>query len=184
MGKLKDLAEKCCTQETFVIENPGPKLLAFINDMRERKNKMIEESKREYIRHAFLSDDNMHNTFYWYKDIIKYKVNLNDKYVLHILTENYPDDETDEKLENALESFGYEGDVIFLKNDEDEYQVFGVFNNGTNGKEGCILNSMKDVTNRLEKLKSNENVKWCQILDTTIDNMDDVYAWYLTFTLK
>lgn len=24
MGKLKDLAEKCCTQETFVIENPGP----------------------------------------------------------------------------------------------------------------------------------------------------------------
>lgn len=42
MGKLKDLAEKCCTQETFVIENPGPKLLAFINDMRERKNKMIE----------------------------------------------------------------------------------------------------------------------------------------------
>lgn len=64
MGKLKDLAEKCCTQETFVIENPGPKLLAFINDMRERKNKMIEESKREYIRHAFLSDNNMHNTFY------------------------------------------------------------------------------------------------------------------------
>lgn len=184
MGKLKDLAEKCCTQETFVIENPGPKLLAFINDMRECKNKMIEESKREYIRHAFLSDNNMHNTFYWYKDVIKYKVNLNDKYTLHILTENYPDDETDEKLEKALESFGYEGDVIFLKNNKNEYQVFGVFYNGTNGKEGCILNSMKDVTNRLEKLKSNENVKWCQILDTAIDNADDVYAWYLTFTLK
>ena len=121
MGKLKDLAEKCCTQETFVIENPGPKLLAFINDMRERKNKMIEESKREYIRHAFLSDDNMHNTFYWYKDAIKYKVNLNDKYTLHILTENYPDGETDEKLEKALESFGYEGDVIFLKNNKNIY---------------------------------------------------------------
>lgn len=184
MGKIKDLTRKYYTQETFIIENPAPKLIAFINEMQARKNKMIEETERKYIRYAFISDDNMHNTFDRYKDVIKHKVNLNDKYTLHILTENYPDDETIEKIENALESFGYKGDVVVIKNDDDKYQVFGVFHNGTNGKEGCILNSMKDVVNRLEKLKSNKNVKWCQILYTAIDNLDDVYSWYLTFTLK
>lgn len=184
MGKLKDIIEKYGTQETIVIENPGPKFLAFIRKCQEQKTKLIDEARREHIRHAFLSDDNMEDTFYWYKDVIKYKVNLNDKYTIHILTENYPDDETSEKLESALESFQCYGDVIILKNDEGDYQIFTVYNNGTNGKENCILNSMKDVTERLEKLKANENVAWCQILDTHIDSLDDVYAWYLTFILK
>lgn len=56
--------------------------------------------------------------------------------------------------------------------------------------KSVVLNEIKkfileDFAAKLYSLyESYENVKWCQILDTAIDNADDVYAWYLTFTLK
>lgn len=179
------------TQEVFVIENPGPKLLSFIEKMRDYKNKKIKETKREYIRSKFINDNNMNNTFYKYKNSIYNVTNINDKYKLHILTEKYPSDEVIynlndilDKLNNVIDNVDISSDVVIIENENEEIQVFTVLNNGTNGKEGNITNSMREIVTKIDKLALNKNVRWCTILDTHIDNIDDVYAWYLTFIMK
>lgn len=172
------------TQEVFVIENPGPKLISFIEKMRNYKNEKIKETKREYIRSKFINDNNMNNTFYKYKNSIDDVTNINDKYKLHILTEKYPSDEVIDNLNDILDNVDISSDVVIIENENEEIQIFTVLNNGTNGKESSITNSMKEITNKLYKLALNKNVRWCTILDTHIDCIDDVYAWYLTFTMK
>lgn len=52
--------------------------------------------------------------------------------------------------------------------------------NGTNGAEGCIINSMEDVLKNLRKYKG---VNWSQLLEVGIDNADDLYWWYVTFSI-
>lgn len=49
--------------------------------------------------------------------------------------------------------------------------------------EGCIINSMEDVLNVLKNLRKYKGVNWSQLLEVGIDNADDLYWWYVTFTL-
>lgn len=62
-------------------------------------------------------------------------------------------------------------------------QVYMTISNGTNGAEGCIINSMEDVLNVLKNLRKYKGVNWSQLLEVGIDNADDLYWWYVTFTL-
>lgn len=55
--------------------------------------------------------------------------------------------------------------------------------NGTNGAEGCIINSMEDVLNVLKNLRKYKGVNWSQLLEVGIDNADDLYWWYVTFSI-
>lgn len=55
--------------------------------------------------------------------------------------------------------------------------------NGTNGAEGCIINPMEDVLNVLKNLRKYKGVNWSQLLEVGIDNADDLYWWYVTFSI-
>lgn len=54
---------------------------------------------------------------------------------------------------------------------------------GISGAEGCIINSMEDVLNVLKNLRKYKGVNWSQLLEVGIDNADDLYWWYVTFSI-
>lgn len=99
---------------------------------------------------------------------------------------------TDEPLQaNVLEHIE---DIIL--NIKDHYETFAVvprgksklqvymtISNGTNGAEGCIINPMEDVLNVLKDLRKCKGVTWSQLLEVGIDNADDLYWWYVTFSI-
>lgn len=72
-------------------------------------------------------------------------------------------------------------------NEEERKQVIKLFNSGTwydtFGAEGCIINSMEDVLNVLKNLRKYKGVNWSQLLEVGIDNADDLYWWYVTFSI-
>lgn len=65
-----------------------------------------------------------------------------------------------------------------------EVQFYGVKQTGTNGKEGSIKSSLEEVAKILGKLDSRSDVKWSQILDVSIDNIDDLYGFVITFVFN
>ena len=67
------------------------------------------------------------------------------------------------------------GGIIFKSGD----YYYGIYCNGSNGKENCILNSMKEVVNYLEDIK--EDWDYCNICDSYFDITDDVYYWLFIF---
>ena len=64
-----------------------------------------------------------------------------------------------------------------------EVQVYVVKHCGTNGKEGSIKSSLEEVVKILDKLDAKSEVKWSQVLDVSIDNLDDIYFFVITFVL-
>lgn len=66
---------------------------------------------------------------------------------------------------------------------ESKLQVYMTISNGTNGAEGCIINPMEDVLNVLKDLRKCKGVTWSQLLEVGIDNADDLYWWYVTFSI-
>ena len=69
--------------------------------------------------------------------------------------------------------------VILTKSDG-TVQLYFIKGTGTNGKEGSIKNSLIEVAALLEEL---EDVTWTQVLDISIDNVDDVYTFVVTCTV-
>ena len=64
-------------------------------------------------------------------------------------------------------------------NDNGKEQAFVIYHNGTNGKEGNVLNSMRDSSEKLEKIQG--FTEWATLLDCHCDTLDDVYGWLFTF---
>ena len=64
-----------------------------------------------------------------------------------------------------------------------EVQVYAVKNTGSNGKENSIKTSLEEVAKILAKLDSKSEIQWSQVLDVSIDNIDDLYAFVITFVL-
>lgn len=62
-------------------------------------------------------------------------------------------------------------------------QLFFVKGCGSNGKEGSIKSSLIELANLLDDLDSIEEITWSQILDASIDNIDDVYTFVVTCTV-
>ena len=65
-----------------------------------------------------------------------------------------------------------------------EVQFYGVKQTGTNGKEGSIKSSLEEVAKLLGKLDSRSDIKWSQVLDVSIDNIDDLYGFVITFVFN
>ena len=42
---------------------------------------------------------------------------------------------------------------------------------------------MEDVLNVLKDLRKYKGVTWSQLLEVRIDNADDLYWWYVTFSI-
>jgi len=75
--------------------------------------------------------------------------------------------------------------VLVWKNSwSGDIQVFFTYHNGTNGEENNIINSMKDCAKFLEKINNHPDIEWVTTLDAEFDTCDDVYSWWITFTLK
>lgn len=75
--------------------------------------------------------------------------------------------------------------VLVWKNSwSGDIQIFFTYHNGTNGLEGNIINSMKDCVKVLERINNCSDVEWTTVLDARFDTCDDVYSWWITFTLK
>ena len=64
-----------------------------------------------------------------------------------------------------------------------EVQVYAVKCTGSNGKENSIKTSLEEVEKILTKLDSKSEIQWSQVLDVSIDNIDDLYAFVITFVL-
>ena len=64
-----------------------------------------------------------------------------------------------------------------------EVQVYAVKCTGSNGKENSIKTSLEEVAKILTKLDLKSEIQWSQVLDVSIDNIDDLYAFVITFVL-
>lgn len=74
--------------------------------------------------------------------------------------------------------------VLLYTNKRGEKQLFFIYCNGTNGREGDVVTSLLDVYNTLSLLKDNPLVKYTTLLEYEPDHIDDVYYWFITFILK
>lgn len=79
----------------------------------------------------------------------------------------------------------YDIKTAVLEHDEDmKPQLSFVKFTGSNGKECSIKSSLLEMYCLLNDLESESCVDWCQILDISIDNADDTYAFLVTLILK
>ena len=73
--------------------------------------------------------------------------------------------------------------VVYNDSNADELKVFFLKHTGTNGKEGSIKNSLSEIVKILNKLEGYKEITWAQVLDVSIDSLDDVYSFLLIITL-
>ena len=69
---------------------------------------------------------------------------------------------------------------IVLTKSDGSIQLFFVKGTGTNGKECSIKSSLIEVAELLENLDNKKEIIWSQVLDASIDNLDDVYNFVIT----
>ena len=65
-----------------------------------------------------------------------------------------------------------------------EAQIYFIKGTGTNGKECSIKNSLLEIYELLCELDKNKLIEHSQVLDTSIDNCDDVYTFVITCTIN
>ena len=73
--------------------------------------------------------------------------------------------------------------VLLIKCDG-TIQLFAAKKFGSNGEECSIKSSLVDAASILTKLEKRKEVEWAQILDVSIDNLDDLYDFLFTVTFK
>ena len=73
--------------------------------------------------------------------------------------------------------------VLLIKGDGD-IQLFAAKKFGTNGEECSIKSSLINAADTLSKLEKRKEVDWAQVLDVSIDNLDDLYDFLFTVTFN
>lgn len=73
--------------------------------------------------------------------------------------------------------------VLMVKGDG-VIQLFAAKKFGTNGEECSIKSSLIDAADTLSKLEKRKEVDWAQVLDVSIDNLDDLYDFLFTVTFN
>jgi len=86
-------------------------------------------------------------------------------------------------VNDIVSTFDFKCPVIETKING-EVQVYAVKHTGSNGKEGNIKTSLEEIAKILGKLESKPAIQWAQVLDVSIDNIDDLYAFVITFTFN
>ena len=71
-----------------------------------------------------------------------------------------------------------------LTNCDGTVQLFFIMGGGTNGEECSIKSSLIKAVQVLNGLEAIKEIDWAQILDVSIDNMDDIYNFVVTCTIK
>lgn len=79
----------------------------------------------------------------------------------------------------------YRMKYVVLEHDENmKPQITFIKHTGSNGKECSIKQSLMDVYFLLNDLEREERVEWAQVLDVSIDVLDDVYDFAITLILN
>ena len=71
--------------------------------------------------------------------------------------------------------------VVMFRNNGD-IQLFAAKKFGSNGQECSIKSSLIEAADILTKLEKRKEVQWAQVLDVSIDNLDDLYDFLFTVT--
>lgn len=74
--------------------------------------------------------------------------------------------------------------VVLEQDDNMKPQITFIKHTGTNGKKRPIKQSLMDVYFLLNDLEQEERVEWAQVLEVSIDVLDDVYDFAITLILK
>ena len=91
-------------------------------------------------------------------------------------------DETLEAIRNYRSKINDDCNIWITTNIYGEEQAYVIYHNGTNGREGNALNSMRDAANKLEIVQSFTD--WATLIDCYCDTCDDVYSWLFTFVAQ
>ena len=86
-------------------------------------------------------------------------------------------------VKEVISTFGLKCPIVQTKING-EVQFYGVKHTGTNGKEGSIKSSLEEVAKILGKLQAKSEIQWAQVLDVSIDNIDDLYGFVITFVFN
>lgn len=73
--------------------------------------------------------------------------------------------------------------VLLIKGDG-SIQLFAAKKFGSNGEECSIKSSLINAADILSKLEKRKEVEWAQVLDVSIDNLDDLYDFLFTVTFN
>ena len=86
-------------------------------------------------------------------------------------------------VKEVSSTLGLSTPVVYNDCNADELKVFFLKHTGTNGKEGSIKNSLSEMAKILSKLEGYKEITWAQVLDVSIDSLDDVYSFLVVVTL-
>ena len=138
----------------------------------------MEKFTKEYLKNILEQQDYkkfvcLHPSIYYHEDLLIDNGNI------------YSVDGTELSLEqiDMIHSIT-RGYVLVYTNKRGEKQLFFIYCNGTNGREGDVVTSLLDVYNILSLLKNNPLVKYTTLLEYEPDHIDDVYYWFITFILE
>lgn len=73
--------------------------------------------------------------------------------------------------------------VVLIKGDG-TIQLFAAKKFGSNGEECSIKSSLINAADMLTRLEKRKEVEWAQVLDVSIDNLDDLYDFLFTVTFN
>ena len=69
---------------------------------------------------------------------------------------------------------------IVIGSTENEPQLFFIKNGGKNEIGGSIKDSLTEVAKILSKLDDKDEITWSQVLNVSIDSIDDIYYFLVT----
>lgn len=73
---------------------------------------------------------------------------------------------------------------VLLFRDNGDVQLFAAKKFGSNGAECSIKSSLIEAADILSKLEKRKELKWAQVLDVSIDNLDDLYDFLFTVVFE
>lgn len=88
-----------------------------------------------------------------------------------------------EDVMNLCTNFEFLWPVVLIKGDG-TIQLFAAKKFGSNGLEGSIKSSLVSAADILTKLEKRKEINWAQVLDVSIDNLDDLYDFLFTVTFN
>lgn len=86
-------------------------------------------------------------------------------------------------IQKIVKEFNFTYPTVLSKCDG-KIQLFFIMGGGTNGEECSIKSSLVKAVQVLNGLEGHKEIDWAQVLDVSIDNLDDVYNFVVTCTIE
>ena len=86
-------------------------------------------------------------------------------------------------IQKLVKQFNFTYPTV-LSTCDGKIQLFFIMGGGTNGQECSIKSSLVKAVQVLNGLEAIKEINWAQVLDVSIDNLDDVYNFVITCTIE